>query len=62
LITVTGPVFGCLAGGILSAYLGGYGNPLSTMACFIETILASVCGFPLPFITNFYYFALFLWF
>ena len=24
LITVTGPVFGCIAGGILSVYLGGY--------------------------------------
>jgi len=62
LVTVTGPVFGCLAGGILSSYLGGYANPLSTFACFIETILAAACGFPLPFITNFYYFVFFLWF
>ena len=24
IITVTGPVFGCIAGGVLSVYLGGY--------------------------------------
>jgi len=62
LITITGPVLGVVVGGIIVNCFGGYQNPVTIMVCFIEVILAALCGFPLPFVPTFAWFVFFLWF
>ena len=61
LVTITGPVLGVIVGGILVNCFGGYQNPITIMICFIEVVIASICGFPLPFVPI-DWFVFFLWF
>jgi len=60
-ITITGPVLGVVVGGLIVNFFGGYENPMTIGICFVECSLAAVVGLPLPFVTHFTWFIIFLW-
>jgi MFS transporter, Spinster family, sphingosine-1-phosphate transporter len=61
-ITISAPVLGVIIGGLIVNFFGGYENPITIGICFIEVVLAALCGIPIPFFTHFYLFITFLWF
>lgn len=50
-----------MLGGYLFDYLGGYNSPKAYPVAVFFMVCGTVCGFPLPFLSNFYFFAFLLW-
>lgn len=61
IISVTAPTFGLILGGKVSEMMGGYTGKHAVMFCLINSILASVFGFPIPFISSAYLCAVLIW-
>lgn len=51
-ISVTAPTCGLILGGKVSEMLGGYTGKYAILFCLVNSILASVFGFPIPFINS----------
>ena len=62
LVTTTAPVFGVIAGGVLTSCFGGYQNPIASLIALVEVLIAIICGVPLPFVKEFGWFVTCLWF
>lgn len=52
IISVTAPTCGLLLGGQVSEMLGGYTGKHAILFCLINSILASIFGFPIPFVKS----------
>lgn len=51
-ISITGPTCGLLIGGKISESLGGYTGKHAILFCLVNSILAVLFGFPIPFVNN----------
>lgn len=61
IISITAPIFGVIAGGNLTTYLGGYLTKKSLYLSCISAFLCLLCSAPIPFIYNFYGVICLLW-
>ena len=51
-ISVTAPTAGLILGGKVSEMIGGYTGKHAILFCLVNSILASIFGFPIPFISS----------
>ena len=61
IVCITAPTLGVLCGGYIIERLGGYTDKRALDACLKISVLAVVAGLPLPFISSFPFFILFMW-
>jgi MFS family permease len=61
IVCITAPTFGVISGGYLIEKLGGSNDKRSLEACYKVSIMAAVCGLPLPFINNYIIFVFLMW-
>lgn len=57
----TGPIIGCICGGIVTQIVGGYNSYKGQVIQGICGLLAVISGFPIPFVNNIHVMAGFLW-
>lgn len=57
-ISITAPVLGCLFGGFISHWYGGYDTPHNLKICLIYCVVGTMCSVGVPYVTNFWVVAL----
>jgi len=60
-IAITGPIAGCIIGGQVIQYFGGYNDPRSLHICLIVSFVATSAGIPMPFVYNIVFFTPLVW-
>lgn len=61
IISTTAPTSGLILGAKVSEMLGGYTGPHALKFCFVNSIIASFSGIPIPFIENSYIVVVLFW-
>lgn len=61
IVCISAPTLGVILGGYLIEKLGGSNDKRSIEACYKLSIMAAVCGIPLPFINNYIIFVFLMW-
>ncbi len=61
IVCITAPTLGVIFGGYLIEKLGGYTDRRTLEACYKISIIAAVCGFPLPLINHYIIFVILMW-
>jgi MFS family permease len=62
IVSITGPVLGVVVGGNVTSCLGGFRSKKSLLLAIGIAIMCVVSAAPIPFLTNFWAFIVFLWF
>lgn len=62
IVSITGPVLGVVIGGNVTSALGGFKAKRSLMLSIVIAIMCVVSAVPIPFITDFWAYIIFLWF
>ena len=60
-VSITAPVFGCIAGGFISQLFGGYSSSSALSICLIYAIIGSACAVVVPYVGHFWIFVVFTW-
>lgn len=53
-VSITAPTFGCILGGNLTQYLGGYEGPYAIPFCLACSIMGCISAIPVPFVDDFW--------
>lgn len=61
IVCISAPTMGVILGGYLIENLGGYTDKRALDSCFKISIMAAVCGVPLPLVNNFPIFIILIW-
>ena len=62
IISITGPVLGVVVGGNVTTALGGYNSEKAMKLTCCISVFCLCCAVPIPFIDNFFFVAVLLWF
>jgi len=52
IVCITGPIFGVLAGGYVTSFLGGYNSKKSMYYTCLLSIFCFACALPIPYVNN----------
>lgn len=52
IISTTAPTLGLILGGKVSEKIGGYTGPNALPYCLVNSVIATMCGIPIPFLEN----------
>ncbi|KAM3147384.1 hypothetical protein pb186bvf_000635 [Paramecium bursaria] len=61
IVSITSPVLGCLFGGFVTQYLGGYDKPEALYACVGYSLIGTLSGLPIPFLNSFWPVVALIW-
>lgn len=61
IVSITGPVLGCIAGGISTQKAGGYESDKTLYVCLGFCAFACIVAAPIPFLNNFWAVSALIW-
>ncbi len=61
-VSITAPILGCIFGGSVANYYGGYDSDKSLNICLIYCICACLAASPIPFLKIFWLVSVLIWF
>jgi len=60
-VCITAPIFGAIFSGYMGSKLGGYRGKYTLQSCILVGVFTVVCGFIIPMVDSFVYFAVLIW-